>query len=263
MSNINRRTFVASSVVAGTAVLTIGTSGAKAMTQKQSGEIASVIKNNRIKQSVCQWCYGGFTLEELAAYAAKIGLKSIELVKPSDWGILKKHGLVCAMANSHGIAKGLNRIENHTECLGKIREGIELTADAGFPNVICFSGNREGMDDDEGMKNCEIAIKQVVGLAEKKNVNLIMELLNSKVNHKDYMCDRSEWGVELAKRIGSPNFGLLYDIYHMQVQEGDIIATIKKHHEYFFHYHTAGVPGRNEIDESQELYYPAIIKTIV
>lgn len=217
----------------------------------------------RIKQSVCKWCYGSIPMEEFAAYAAKIGIKAIDLVGPSDWPVLKKHGLVCSMSNSHGIAKGLNRKENHEECLAKIRKSIEETAEAGFPNVICFSGNREGMDDDEGMKNCEIAAKQIVGFAEKKNINLCIELLNSKRNHKDYMCDRTHWGAELVRRVGSPRFKLLYDIYHMQVQEGDVIATIQEYAEFIAHYHTGGVPGRNEIDDSQELNYPTIMKAII
>jgi len=265
MVYMNRRAFMASGLVTGT-VFSVGASGASSRAssdQGTSGDIKKIVKKGRIKQSVCQWCYGAKSLEELAAFSAKIGIKSIELVNPKDWPVLKKHGLICAMSNSGSLTEGLSHKENHEKFLDQIRKSIDDTSEAGFPNVICFSGNRYGMDDDEGMKNCQIAIKQVIGYAEKKNVNLVMELLNSKVNHKDYMCDRSDWGVELAKRIGSPNFGLLYDIYHMQVQEGDIIATIKKHHEYFFHYHTAGVPGRHEIDESQELYYPAIVKAIV
>jgi len=265
MVKMNRRAFMTSGLVAGT-VFSSGGSGASSRAsseQETSGNIKKVANKDRLKQSVCQWCYSKKSLEELAAFSAKIGLKSIELVNPKGWPVLKKHGLICAMSNSGSLTEGLSHKKNHEKFLAKIRQSIDDTSEAGFPNVICFSGNRYGMDDDEGMKNCEIAIKQVIGYAEKKNVNLVMELLNSKVDHKDYMCDHSEWGVELAKRIGSPNFGLLYDIYHMQVQEGDIIATIKKHHEYFFHYHTAGVPGRHELDENQELYYPAIIKAIV
>ncbi len=221
------------------------------------------VKNGRINQSVCKWCYRKVSLEDLAAHSAKIGLKGLDLASPNQWPVLKKHGLVCTMTPSHGIGKGLNRIENHAECLGKIRKAVEATSDAGFRNVICFSGNRAGMDDDEGLKNCAIGLKQVVGLAEKKNVTICMELLNSKRNHKGYMCDRTHWGGELVRRIGSPRFQLLYDIYHMQVQEGDVIATIKEYKDCIGHYHTAGVPGRNEIDETQELYYPPIMKAIV
>jgi len=249
-------------MLAGIAAASLTTKVASVAAQTEAVE-SGISGKGRIKQSVCKWCYRGIALEELAAFAAKIGLKSVELVGPKDWGILKKHGLICAMSNSHGITKGLNRIGNHEECLGKIRESIELTAQAGFPNVICFSGNRAGMDDGEGMKNCETALKQVVGLAEKKNVTICMELLNSKRNHKDYMCDRTHWGVQLVKRVGSGRFKLLYDIYHMQVQEGDVIATIRENADYIGHYHTAGVPGRNEIDETQELYYPAIVKAII
>ena len=221
------------------------------------------VKKGRINQSVCKWCYGKVSFEDLAVHSAKIGLKGLDLANPGQWDDLKKHGLICTMTPSHGIGKGLNRIENHEECIGKIRKAIEDTAAAGFPNVICFSGNRRGMDDDEGLKNCAIGLKKIVGLAEKKNVTICMELLNSKVNHKDYMCDRTHWGAELVKQVGSPRFKLLYDIYHMQVQEGDVIATIRKFKDCIGHYHTAGVPGRNEFDENQELYYPAIMRAIV
>jgi len=242
--------------------------GAAAVSSQSSktamaAEIKGSIKNGRIKQSVCQWCYRKMPIEKLAANAAQIGLKSIELVNPKDWPVLKKHGLICAMSNSHGIAKGLNRKENHDGCLARIRKSIEQTADAGFPNVICFSGNRAGMDDDEGLKNCEIAVKQIMPLVEKKKVMLCMELLNSKRDHKDYMCDRTHWGAKLVKRIGSPRFKLLYDIYHMQVQEGDVIATIRENKDYIGHYHTGGVPGRNEINDSQELNYSTVMRAIV
>jgi hydroxypyruvate isomerase len=257
--SLDRRGFIKAGSAAS---LAIGFSGGIAKGAKE--ETAAVgVKNGRIKQSVCKWCYKWSPMEEFAAYAAKIGIKGMDLVDPGDWAILKKHGLVCSMSKSHGISKGLNRTANHEECLAKIRESIEKTSEAGFPNVICFSGKREGMDDDEGLKNCVTALKQIVGLAEKKNVTICMELLNSKRNHKDYMCDRTHWGVELVKQVGSKNLKLLYDIYHMQVQEGDVIATIKESSDYIGHYHTAGVPGRHEIDDSQELYYPAIMKAIL
>jgi hydroxypyruvate isomerase len=166
------------------------------------------------------------------------------------------------MTNSHGINPGLNRKQNHEKCLAAIRAAIEANAEAGFPNVICFSGNREGMSDEEGLRNCAEGLKQVVGLAEQKKVTLCMELLNSRVDHPDYMCDRSAWGIELVKAVGSERFKLLYDIYHMQIMEGDVIRTIKDKHAYFGHYHTAGVPGRHEIDDAQELFYPAIMRAI-
>jgi hydroxypyruvate isomerase len=255
---VSRRGFVkgsAAGFVAGAAGLLVSTD--------VSAQEVDMAPRGRIKQSVCKWCFNKQMLDEFAAVCVKLGIKSIELIGPTEWPLLKKHGLICAMTPSHDIGKGLNRKENHTECLAKIRESIEKTAEAGFPNVVCFSGNRAGMDDDEGMKNCEIAIREVVGLAEEKKVTLCMELLNSKLNHKDYMCDRTAWGGALVRRIGSPNFKLLYDIYHMQVQEGDVIATIREYKDCIGHYHTAGVPGRNEIDDTQELCYPAIMKTIV
>ncbi len=221
------------------------------------------VKIGKIKQSVCQWCYGKVDFETLAAHSAKIGLKGFDLAGPDQWPNLKKHGLICTMTPTTGIGKGLNRKQNHEECLSVLRKRIEETAAAGFPNVICFSGNREGMDDAEGLNNCVDALKQVAKLAEEKKVTICMELLNSKVDHKDYMCDRTAWGAEMCKKVGSPRVKLLYDIYHMQVQEGDVIATIRKFAEYIGHYHTAGVPGRNEMDKDQELNYPAIVKAII
>jgi hydroxypyruvate isomerase len=223
----------------------------------------TLLANGRINQSVCQWCYDKLSLDALCAGAVKAGCRGIDLVKIADWPTLKKHGLVGTMTPSHAIEKGLNRKENWEFCLGKIREGIEASAAAGFPNVICFSGNRAGMDDEEGIKNCAEALKQVAGLAEQKKVTICMELLNSKVNHKDYMCDHTEWGVKLCKAVGSDRFKLLYDIYHMQIMEGDVIATIRKHKDYLGHYHTAGVPGRHELDDQQELNYPPIVRAIV
>jgi hydroxypyruvate isomerase len=218
---------------------------------------------SRINQSVCRWCFEKTPLDELARNAAAMGLKGIDLVVPEQWSTLKTHGLICTMTPSHAIEVGLNDPANHAQCLEKIRRAIDATAAAGFPNVICFSGNcRSALTDDDGQKNCATAIKQVVGYAEVKKVTLCMELLNAKLNHPDYMCRGSEWGAALVNRVGSPRFKLLYDIYHMQVQEGDVIATIRKHHQSIGHYHTAGVPGRHEIDESQELNYPAIMRAI-
>jgi hydroxypyruvate isomerase len=243
-------------------------SGAAARAEIHADEVdliddGRVIRNNHINQTLCQWCYTKLPLEQLCEVGAKLGYKGIDLVEPAAYPTLKKFNLVGTTTKSHGITKGLNRKENWDECLGTIRKAMDAASEAGFPNVITFSGNREGMDDDEGLKNCAAALRQVVGEAEKKKILIIMELLNSKVNHKDYMCDHSDWGIELVKAVGSEHFKLLYDIYHMQIMEGDVIATIKNHHQYFGHYHTAGVPGRHEIDESQELYYPAVMKAIV
>ncbi len=242
---------------AGAATMMIGT---QAMAQ---GDTPSpVALKGRINHSVCKWCYK-CSLDELAKNAKAMGLVGVDLLQPEEFATVKKYGLKCTMTMSYSIQKGINRKENWDECLGLIRKSLDATAAEGWDQVICFSGNRAGMDDGEGMKNCAEALKQVVGDFEKKKVTLCMELLNSKRNHHDYMCDKSKWGVELCKMVGSENFKLLYDIYHMQIDEGDVIATIRENHQYFGHYHTGGVPGRNEIDETQELYYPAIMQAIV
>jgi hydroxypyruvate isomerase len=227
---------------------------------------ADAAAKGNIKQSVCRWCYRGIPTEKLAEEAAKMGYKSIELLGPQDVLKVKKFGLTCAMLNggpSVTIGNCLNRIENHDKIEKDLRAAIDFAAAEGVPNVICFSGNRRGMADDEGMKNCAKGLKRIVGYAEEKKVTLCMELLNSKVDHKDYMCDHTEWGVALCKMVGSPRFKLLYDIYHLQIMEGDVIRTIKQHKEWLGHYHTGGNPGRNEIDETQELNYPAIMKALL
>ena len=215
------------------------------------------------RHSVCKWCYRDIPLAEFAAAVKEFGLESVELLNPADWPVVQKLGLTCAMANgTTTIPKGFNRLEHHAGYVASMTERIRQCADAGIPNVIVFSGNRDGMSDEQGLENCAIGLKQIVGEAEKRGVTVCMELLNSKVNHKDYMCDRTPWGVELCKRVGSERFKLLYDIYHMQIMEGDVIRTIQESHAYIGHYHTAGNPGRNEIDETQELNYPAIMRAI-
>jgi hydroxypyruvate isomerase len=226
-----------------------------------------------IKHSVCKWCYKDIPLETLAAAARGIGLQSIELLNPEDFPTLKKYDLTCAMVSNPngktpqgvsvgGIVKAWNRLEHHDTLVEIYEKRIAETADAGFVNLICFSGNRDKMDDQQGLENCVVGLKRILPLAEKRGVTLAMELLNSKVNHHDYMCDHTNWGVELVKRLGSDRFKLLYDIYHMQIMEGDVIRTIQDNHPYFAHYHTGGNPGRHEIDESQELYYPAVMRAI-
>ncbi len=228
---------------------------------------ASELKG-RIKQSVCLWCYNGYLnregmdLDAFAAECAKMGLKSIELTSPGQWPTLKKHGLICAMTPSHGIGKGLNRVENHKECLDQIRKGIDDTADAGFPNVICFSGNRQGMDDEEGLANCVAALKSIAPYAEQKKVTICLEFLNS-INHRDYMADTTAWCVKLVEQVGSPRVKVLYDIYHAAMMKEDVLADIRKYHACWGHYHTGGYPGRNEIDETQELDYAQLMLAIV
>ena len=222
------------------------------------------LKGN-INHSVCQWCYPDLSLDELCKLAQSIGLVGIDLIGPKGWSTLKKYDLVSTMCNGAEISltEGFNHTEYHTTLVNNYLKHIDLVADAGYTNLICFSGNRKGMDDETGLKNAEIGLKKILSRAEKRGVVIQMELFNSKVNHPDYMCDNTSWGIELCKRLDSPNFKLLYDIYHMQISEGDIIRTIQDHHQYFGHYHTAGVPGRHEIDQTQELNYTAIMKAIV
>ena len=223
------------------------------------------LKKN-IKQSVCHWCYQDMlTVEQLAIEVKKIGLVGIDLVGPENWKYLKTHDLESTMCNGAEISltEGFNDKQYHGVLVDSYLKHIDLVADAGYKNLICFSGNRREIDDQEGLENCVVGLKRVLSKAEKRGVIIHMELLNSKVDHKDYMCDRTHWGVELCKAIGSENFKLLYDIYHMQVQEGDIIRNIKDYSQYIGHYHTAGNPGRNELDTNQEIYYPAVIRAII
>ena len=228
-----------------------------------------------IRQSVCKWCFKDIPLESFAPAAKEMGLESVELLNPEDFPTLKKFGLHCAMVSNPtgktaagvtvgGIPKAFNRIEHHDTLVEIYEKRIAQTSDAGFENLICFSGNREKMADQQGLENCAVGLKRLMAVAEKRGVTLVMELLNSKVNHKDYMCDHTAWGVELVKRVGSERFKLLYDIYHMQIMEGDVIATIKANHSSIAHYHTAGNPGRNEFEpqDQQELNYPPIMRAI-
>jgi len=221
-----------------------------------------VVQKGRIRKTVCKWCYRKLPLEELAEAAASMGLVGIDLLKPEEFPVVQNHNLICTMTTSHSIGQGLNDQKNHDMCLQAINTGIEANAKAGFRNVICFSGNRRGMDERTGLKNCLAALRNITPVAEKAGVIINMELLNSRVNHPDYMCDTSTWGIELVKQVGSDSFKLLYDIYHMQIMEGDIIRSIQDNHVYFGHYHTAGNPGRHELDDQQELNYPAICRTI-
>jgi hydroxypyruvate isomerase len=220
--------------------------------------------NTNIKQSICRWCYSKIRLDELAAEAKKLGYQSIELLTPEEIKTVKGHGLTCSiMRCASGIVNGVNRKENHDKIEKELRADIEFAAAEGIPNVLTMSGNRKGMADDEGLENSAIGLKRVLGFAEEKKVTVCMEGLNSKVDHKDYMYDKTRWGVELCRKLGSPRFKLLYDIYHMQIMEGDVIRTIRECKEFIGHYHTGGNPGRHEIDESQELNYPAIVKAIL
>ncbi len=230
----------------------------------EAADQASGLKG-RIHHSVCRWCYGKIPLEDLCKAAAGMGIGSVELLEINDIPVAKKHGLTCAMVSGvpGGITRGLNRRENHEGILKWFEEAAPKVKDLGCRNVICFSGNRAGMSDAEGIEHCAAGLKRLVPIAERHGLTLVMELLNSKVDHADYMCDHTRWGVELCKVVGSEHFKLLYDIYHMQIMEGDIIRTLRDAAPHIAHYHTGGVPGRNEIDEGQEIFYPAVMRAIV
>jgi len=218
----------------------------------------------KINHSVCRWCYQDIPLERFAKACVKIGISAIDLLKPSEWDIVEKEGLVCSMATDDfaSITEGFNDLKNHKQLQEQYKGLIKKASEHSIRNVICFSGNRNGIDDKTGVINCVKGLTPLLDYAESLNVNLVMELLNSKVDHPDYMCNRTAWGVELAKALDKPNFKLLYDIYHMQIMEGDVIRTIRENHKYFNHYHTGGNPGRNEINDSQELNYSAIMEAI-
>jgi hydroxypyruvate isomerase len=261
-SQLSRRSAL-KKISSGAAVVAAASLAPRIAVAEQS--LANVKLKGRINHSVCKWCYSKIELEDLCKAAKEIGLRSIELLEPKDFPTLKKYDLTCAMVTGVPgmIGNGLNRIENHDKIVAFMEKTIPAAAEFGAPNVICFSGNRNGQSDEEGLQNCAAGLKRIMPVAEKHKVTVCMELLNSKRNHKDYQCDRTLWGVELAKRVGSERFKLLYDIYHMQIMEGDIIATIQENHQFIGHYHTGGVPGRAEIDDSQEIFYPAVMKAIV
>jgi hydroxypyruvate isomerase len=241
----------------------IGTISLPSFSRSLENQNIQPVKGN-INHSVCQWCYSSIPLDELARAAKGMGIASVELLNAEQWPVVIKHGLTCAMGygTSVGLNRGFNDPTLHEQLLKEYSAAIPKAADAGLKNLICFSGNRNGLSDEKGIENCAKGLDPVLKIAAKHNITIVMELLNSKVDHKDYQCDHTEWGVKLCEKTGADNFRLLYDIYHMQIMEGDVIATIRKHKNYIAHYHTGGVPGRHEIDESQELYYPAIMKAI-
>jgi hydroxypyruvate isomerase len=256
---MNRRDMIGK--VAGAAVATAATPLNSIMAGASAGELN--LKGN-IHHSVSQWCYNDIPLADFAKACKEMGIESIELLGEKDWAVINNAGLKCAVgyATDWGIPKGFNRIANHEKLISDFATMIPKAAEAGVPNLICFSGNREGQDDKEGLINCAKGLRQVMPVAEKHGVNIIMELLNS-YGHADYQCDKTTWGAALCEMVGSGRFKLLYDIYHMQIMEGNIIDTITKYSHYIGHIHTGGVPGRHELDETQELYYPAIMNAIV
>ncbi len=255
---MNRRQMIGSSAGVAAAVATgMPTSNAFAAT-------GSLKLKGNIHHSVSQWCYGSIPLDDFAKACAEMGLESVELLWEKDWATVKKYGLKCAVgyATDYGIPKGFNRISNHEKLIADFERMIPIAAEAGIPNLICFSGNREGQDDNVGMVNCAIGLRKLMPLAEKHGVTIIIELLNS-YGHADYQCDKTAWGVALCEMVGSERLKLLYDIYHMQIMEGNIVDTIRKNSKYIGHVHTGGVPGRHELDDTQELHYPAIMRALV
>lgn len=251
----------------GLASATLLTSSLSNRIQAADNQIGTALKG-RINHSACRWCYQAIPFEDLCKSAKEIGMQSLELTGPAEWEILKKYDLTSAMGwgdypKGMGLPNFFNKVQNHDQLVAFYEDLIPKAANAGVKNVICFSGNRDGLSDEQGLVNCKKGLQRIMKTAEKHNVTVSMELLNSKVNHKDYQCDHTEWGAVLCEMVGSDKFKLLYDIYHMQIMEGNVIATIKKNHQYISHYHTGGVPGRNEIDDTQELNYPAIMKAII
>ena len=261
-TNLNRRSII-KGILASSAALSIPFELSAFDLSKDKTTTSIMLKGN-INHSVSRWCFDSLNLETLCIEAKKLGVSGIDLVGPEAWPTLKKHGLVSTMCNGAelNLVDGFNDSQFHEKLIQRYTEMIPRVAEAGYKNLICFSASRRGKTDEEGWTNCVIGLQQLIPLAEKHNVTLVMELLNSKIDHKDYQCDRTSWGVELVKRINSNNFKLLYDIYHMQIDEGDVIRTIKNNIQYIAHFHTAGVPGRNEIDGTQELNYPAIMRAI-
>jgi hydroxypyruvate isomerase len=267
-SEFGRRTLLAATAAAGSAAaLTRGVAA-----QQAADDANWRIAKGRINQSVVHWCFRPMAVEELARHAAALGCKSVELVAPTDWPTLKKYGLTCAIASSHGFVRGWNQKENWDFCADSITKAVNASADFGCESVITFSGMRgnlpAGPEGDElGKKNFVEGIKRVLQLAEQKKVTLALEMLNSRVDvemkgHPGYQCDTIEWGVDVCDRVGSDRLKILFDIYHVQIMQGDVIVRLKKYKDYIAHYHTAGNPGRNEIDDTQEIHYPGIMKAI-
>ncbi len=262
---MRRRAFFQTGLAAGAALALPGAGGVLAAEPRPP---------SAFQHSVCRWCYEEMTVDALARVAKSLGLASVELLDPDEWAAVQAHGLTCAMANpprppesvmgpgENYLTWGWNRVEHHGWLVPAYEEWLHAVAEAGLPNLICFSGNRNGLSDEQGLANCVRGLRQIMPTAERLGVTVCMELFNSKVNHPDYQADHTRWGVALVDAVGSERFRLLYDIYHMQIMEGDVIRTIRDFAPYIAHYHTAGVPGRHEIDGTQELHYPAICRAI-
>jgi hydroxypyruvate isomerase len=252
MPNMTRRDLLKSSL-AGVAVARLA-----------PPDLTASPRKGRIRQSVSRWCYQKTPLEDLCAYSASIGLKGVDLLRPEEYEVPRPHGLICTMGYAGGgeINQALNRAANHPAIEQAFRTNIPKAAKAGVPNVITFSGNRGGMSDEEGARNTVAGLNRVKHIAEDHGVIICLELLNSKRDHPDYMCDHTAWGVQVVKEVNSPHVKLLYDIYHMQIMEGDLIATIQQNIRWIGHFHTGGVPGRHELDSAQEVQWDGVMRAI-
>jgi hydroxypyruvate isomerase len=224
-----------------------------------------IVKNGRLKQSVSRWCYNKIPMDDFARAVADMGLTAIDLLEEKDWATIAKYGLICSMGYAGGgtIPEALNNKANHDAIVKSFEETIPRAAKMKVPNVITFFGNRKGISDEQAKENCVIGLNRVKKVAENEGVTICVELLNSKVDHKDYHGDHTPFGVEIIKAVGSPRVKLLYDIYHMQIMEGDVIRTIRQNKDYIAHFHTGGVPGRNELDNTQELNWGTVCKAIL
>lgn len=259
---MNRRAFLQAVPAGIAAAAVVEQSWGASATQAENPSVGSDNAPG-YRHSVCQWCYSSMDLAELTRHAKSMGIESIELLSEPQWKSVQENGLTCAVANGPtSIPTGLNRIENHDAIVKRTEELLPKIQAAKIPNMIVFSGNRAGLSDADGLKNCAIGLKRIAPMAQAAGVTIVMELLNSKVDHRDYQCDHTAWGAELVKRTESDHFRLLYDIYHMQVMEGDVIHTISDNMWAIAHFHTGGVPGRAEIDHTQELNYPAICRAL-
>ena len=273
MPNISRRRWMQSTVAVAALACASPAMLAQNAAQKIGPDIAPeaapdtapIQRKGRIHQSVCRWCYAKIPLDDLCSYSAHIGLKAVDLLQPEEYSVPARYGLVCSMGYAGGgdIRNALNRLENHAGIEAAFRQNIPLAAKAGVPNVITFSGNRNGMSDEEGARNTVIGLNRLKKIAEDNGVTICMELLNSKVNHKDYMADHTAWGVNVMQQVNSPRVKLLYDIYHMQIMEGDLIRTIQQNIQWIGHFHTGGVPGRHELDDTQEVQWDGVMRGIL
>lgn len=254
MTRPDRRTFLKSTMAASVA----------AALPLHSETMSDVTRKGRIHQSVSRWCYKNIPLDQLCQASAQMGLKGVDLLEINEWDVPHRYGILCTMGYAGGgtIPDALNRIENHAAIEEAFRKNIPLAAKAGVPNVITFSGNRRGMSDDEGARNCVIGLNRLKKIAEDNGVTICMELLNSKHDHHDYMCDHTAWGVRVVSEVNSPRIKLLYDIYHMQIMEGDLITTIRENIQWLGHFHTGGVPGRHELDDTQEVQWDGVMRAI-